>query len=109
MSENKTIGEKFTKNQKANLRRKKRLIEARKNPDDNWSLIYFTKKARKQLRQINNYRRRLNSLNEKLENPQLTFEEREKLCLEIKKLESIISTKQHFYVEARKEAKLLNK
>ena len=109
MYENQTIEKKFTKNQKSNLRRKKRLIEARKNPDDNWSLIYFTKKARKQLRQINNYRRRLNSLNEKLENPQLTFEGREKLCLEIKKLESIISTKQHFYVKARKEAKLLNK
>jgi len=50
---------KFTKNQKSNLRRKTRLIEARQNSNDNWSLRILMKRVRKCLRQIINKREEL--------------------------------------------------
>lgn len=50
---------KFTKNQKSNLRRKTRLMEARQNSNDNWSLRILMKRVRKCLRQIINKREEL--------------------------------------------------
>jgi len=92
---------KFTKNQKSNLRRKKRLIEARANPENNWSLIFLCKKARKALRQINNIRKKLRIVVEEAQKPGLEKPVREKLHAEIDRLSAILKTKQYFYEQVK--------
>ena len=58
---------------------KKRLIEARENPTDNWFLVTLTKRARKCLRQLSNNRRKLAKLVEEAGKPNIQPNERERL------------------------------
>lgn len=87
---------KLTKNQKAALRRKRRLEAAKKDPSTNANLIILIKKARRELTKLSTLKRRKDQAYEKVCDYSLPKKEQEKNWQKYYDLKSVYDKKYNY-------------